>query len=388
MNETNFKRKEIGIFFTFNKIWIGGLIYIINLAKAIKTLPDEERPEIYLFYSPDNVSFLDEIKQAEYPYIHFISFTDKMNGKGAYLRSLIFRRNSILDKIVNQYQLNGVFPVNDLPVKPKFNREVIITSWFPDFQHKVFPEYFSKMNLILREKRFKWVFKNTDFLVLSSNHVYSHFKQFAENAGNVRVKILHFVSMVHDEDKVDIEFLMDKYQIRSPYFLVSNQFYAHKNHILVFKAIKILKERYPELLVVFTGRMEDYRNPAFIQSLKNYVFQNDIGGNCLFLGVIKRIEQLSLMKNAICVIQPSKFEGWSTVIEDAKSLQVPCIASDFEVHVEQLQDYAYYFGQNNPNELATLMEGYLTGSIKRKIFPDNYQERVLEFARDFMSIFN
>lgn len=198
MNQTNFKRKKIGIFFTFNKIWIGGLIYIINLIKAIKTLPDEERLEIYLFYSPDNVSFLDEIKQAEYPYIHFINFTDKTNGKGAYLRSLIFRRNRIIDKIVNKYNLEGVFPVNDLPVKSKFNRNVILTSWFPDFQHKIFPEYFSKMNLILREKRFKWVFKNTDCLVLSSHHVYSHFKQFAENAENVKVKILPFVSVVHD----------------------------------------------------------------------------------------------------------------------------------------------------------------------------------------------
>jgi hypothetical protein len=36
------------------------------------------------------------------------------------------------------------------------------------------------------------------------------------------------------------------------------------------------------------------------------------------------------MKNATAIMQPSLFEGWSTVIEDAKSLQVPVIASDLK----------------------------------------------------------
>ena len=56
-----------------------------------------------------------------------------------------------------------------------------------------------------------------------------------------------------------------------------------------------------------------------------------------------RAEQLLLMKYAQAVIQPSLFEGWSTVIEDAISLQVPVIASNLPVNIEQLGDRGVYF---------------------------------------------
>ena len=49
------------------------------------------------------------------------------------------------------------------------------------------------------------------------------------------------------------------------------------------------------------------------------------------------------MKNAKAIIQPSLFEGWSTVIEDARSLQVPVIATDLTVNIEQLGDKGKYF---------------------------------------------
>ncbi len=40
-----------------------------------------------------------------------------------------------------------------------------------------------------------------------------------------------------------------------------------------------------------------------------------------FLGFIDRGEQLQLMKNSIAIVQPSLFEGWSTVVEDTKAMQ-------------------------------------------------------------------
>jgi glycosyltransferase involved in cell wall biosynthesis len=42
-----------------------------------------------------------------------------------------------------------------------------------------------------------------------------------------------------------------------------------------------------------------------------------------------------LFRCAAAVVQPSRFEGWSTVVEDAKALGRPLIVSDLPVHVEQ-----------------------------------------------------
>lgn len=380
-------RKRIGILFNFDKNWIGGLIYIINIIKALKVLPDEQKPSLILFYSEDNSRFVEEIKQANYEYISFIPYEIKRHRILSYFLSIISRKNLFVTDIIKNSKLDGLFPLNDLPTQTKIEGCKIV-SWFPDFQHKFYSQYFSKTNLVLRELRFDWVFKRTDTLVLSSQDAHNHFKLFNTKKYKTKVKVLPFVSIVDDFDLPEIENLRAKYKITKPYFMVSNQFYEHKNHILVFQAINELKNKNKEYTVIFTGKMEDYRNPKFIQQLKDYITENEIERYCTFLAVLPRAEQLSLMKNALCVIQPSKFEGWSTVVEDAKSLQVPIITSDIEVHKEQLEDNAYYFGQDSPNDLSELMQKYLDDNIVIKPFFSNYNERLAIFAQKFVEIFN
>ena len=72
--------------------------------------------------------------------------------------------------------------------------------------------------------------------------------------------------------------------------------------------------------MVFTGAQHDWRNPNYFNELEAFVKENDIKKNIMFLGLIDRREQLQMMNNAEAVIQSSKFEGWSTVIEDAKAM--------------------------------------------------------------------
>jgi hypothetical protein len=50
------------------------------------------------------------------------------------------------------------------------------------------------------------------------------------------------------------------------------------------------------------------------------------------VGFIDRAEQTMLLKNAISIVQPSLFEGWSTVVEDAKALNQYMILSDIPVN--------------------------------------------------------
>ena len=105
------------------------------------------------------------------------------------------------------------------------------------------------------------------------------------------------------------------------------------------------------------------------------------------MGVIPREHQLGLMKHSLAVIQPSKFEGWSTVVEDAKSLQKQILLSNIPVHVEQMGDSAYYFEPDSAEQLKTLMRGFLTTTLPLKPIFDNYDDRIKMFATLFISIF-
>ena len=90
------------------------------------------------------------------------------------------------------------------------------------------------------------------------------------------------------------------------------------------------------------------------------------------------------MKNSICVIQPSKFEGWSTVIEDAKTMQKLVLASNLDVHLEQLGDKGIYFDPDKVDELAEAMIRAFALDIKEELWAP-LEDRTRKFASDFVN---
>jgi hypothetical protein len=73
------------------------------------------------------------------------------------------------------------------------------------------------------------------------------------------------------------------------------------------------------------------------------------------MGFMDRYEQLKLMSQSIAVIQPSLFEGWSTVVEDAKALGKRAIISDINVHLEQQNEDTTIFPANDFVKLSKIL---------------------------------
>jgi hypothetical protein len=63
-----------------------------------------------------------------------------------------------------------------------------------------------------------------------------------------------------------------------------------------------------------------------------------------------------LALNAACerMINPSRFEGWSTPIEEAKAFATPLILSDLAIHREQAPD-ALFFDPMSPPHIAQIL---------------------------------
>ena len=91
------------------------------------------------------------------------------------------------------------------------------------------------------------------------------------------------------------------------------------------------------------------------------------------LGLIERREQIVIMKNAHFLIQPSLFEGWGTVVEDAKVLDKTIILSDIEVHREQKNHKCVLFNPYDAGELAELISSG-TLPVTLQIEKQEYQE--------------
>ncbi|MFN6089411.1 MAG: glycosyltransferase family 4 protein [Cyclobacteriaceae bacterium] len=369
----------IGLIYGHNENWIAGSYYIQSLVSALKALPGEP-PQLNIY--SEKQSEFDELKSVtRYPDLKWIPLVDQ---------------NTIIDRIINKISyilLNRHFVVRGLNV----NVDVIFPAtntyfferikkklfWIPDFQEHYYPHLFSASE-IQRRKKFQLQLIDSNYpIVFSSQHAAYNFSTLYPRANN-QVFVMPFAVTLPDLNGIKIEALRFKYGISENYFICSNQFWAHKNHLIVLKALLSLQKKNFPMKLVFTGKLYDDRNPEYFPSLERFVIQNRLEDSVKFLGFIDRTEQLVLMKNCLAVIQPSLFEGWSTVVEDAKALDVPILVSDIPVHHEQLGEYPFFFSIDDDVELARLMRGMREQKVKQPSF--DYQKQITDFGLTFLQI--
>ncbi|WP_430809870.1 MULTISPECIES: glycosyltransferase family 4 protein [unclassified Carboxylicivirga] len=374
------ERLKLGILFNFQPSWMGGIIYIINIVKTLNFLDDEEKPAITLFYKPELVKFLNEFD--EYPYLKKVEYDYPSLVKGN-VKSWLLRKNLFVSPLLKKYELDVIYPLQDYPVRTK--TKVKLVSWSADFQNKHYPEFFTKKNLIGRHQRVNNALKNTDNLVLSSHDAHKDLKHFFKVRDGINVHIYHFVSIIDKVEDVNMKELRAKYDLPDKYYIISNQFHRHKNHKVVLLALAKMKKMGIRIHLAMTGKMPDASVSPYMGELHAIIDENKLNDQISLLGIISRNDQLQLMRHSQAVIQPSLFEGWSTVIEDARSLQVPVIASSLGVNIEQLGDDHGYFDPHNVDQLVEILKDYPERNMGDMLY-DPYEKRVKEAAQTLMKI--
>jgi glycosyltransferase involved in cell wall biosynthesis len=376
-------RKRLGLIFSYNEQWIGGTYYTLNLIHALNILSDEEKPEIIAF--SNEVDFTKLQKETRYPYLEYELFDQGKLDVFSRLINKITYKVSRKVLFQNQYNghLNALFVTQQTGYFSKISQEKCIY-WIADFQDKHYPQFFNPVGLAKKHERSQWIAENAKNIILSSEAVKQDWLKFYPNYKGV-TKVVHFAVTHPEYESLEIVKLRNKFNLPEKYFFSPNQFWAHKNQMVVIKAAEILKEQGNSTIIVFSGKENDNRNPGYIEKLKSYVNENNLGNVIHFLGFLDRREQLKLMKNSVAVIQPSLFEGWSTVIEDAMLMNQKVIASDIEVNIEQLGDQGYYFDRLDPIALAELLEKVSTIESNPNY---NYTQKKQRFAKNLYNLLN
>jgi len=338
---------RIGILFTFNPIWMGGLIYLQNLLRTLDFLDEPHKPQITAYFKPELADFVEKL---DYPGLRRvpINYPDVKLGT---LASWLTRKNRFVDPLWARNEVDVIFPVQDMPVRS----DARAVCWYADLQHRYYPEFFSRSNRLERELRIHLMLKHARQLVVSSQAVADDFHRFYRVPESLRVDLYRFVSPLEAVDSELVEEAQARYEIRQPYFIISNQFHKHKNHRTAVKAFGAVAAELDDVELVLTGRPPRLADSPYLRELHAIIEQFGIQNRVRFLGAIPRSDQVALMQGALAVVQPSLFEGWSTVIEDAKSLQVPVIASDLPVHYEQLGQCARYFSAQDSDALSSCL---------------------------------
>jgi glycosyltransferase involved in cell wall biosynthesis len=384
------KRIKLGLIFNYNENWIGGTYYILNLIKLLNKLSVFKRPTIFVFYYCD--TNLDVFKSLKYPDIKFVSIEEELYSNSANIKINLVKKvlNFISRRIIckNLFNNKSYLEVIDLIFPSDFNEifrhSINQVYWIPDFQDRYLKNLFSQEELIDR-KEWQSKISRQKHIIFSSYDALNDFKSFFPESDS-KCYVFNFVSLIEKIKYPKFDYLSKKYNIKNKkYFFVSNQFWQHKNHRVVFEAMRILKEK--ETLnfnIYFSGNHQDYRNLNYFNELIELIEKYNLTEDVYLLGFIDRIDQISFMKHSVGVIQPSLFEGWSTVIEDAKALKKNIICSNLNVHFEQLGDLGFYFDPNNPEQLSRKMTEVINKNIV--IIDYNYNNKIKEQSKNIYNI--
>lgn len=220
-----------------------------------------------------------------------------------------------------------------------------LVGWIPDFQHAAMPENFSAAEIEDRDLAFQRIGERCHRVVVSSHAVASDFVRLLPEYSD-KVVVVPFPSryVLEPLGRAD-RGVAAKYGLPQRYLLCANQFWSHKNHLLLVESIALLKSQGLDVTVVMTGLLADYRDPTLklLSELLQAIATAGVHDQVRILGLVPLADFDDLLRGSAGVVQPSGYEGWSTTVEDAKALGKQVICSDIPVHREQVPDALAFF---------------------------------------------
>lgn len=385
---------KVGVFDMGGSSWTGGITYLRNLGYAVKAaVPEQlnlflirklqanEGEQDWVSSYFDGVIKVAPVGGARRPLLELFRKSISVLAGGDVLNARRFEqtlRRQGIDVIFG----NGLTNQFTLPS----------VGWFPDFQHMDLPEFFDRQEILVRTFQVKRMARNCTLMVFSSQHARNRFQQLHPKH-RAKARVLNFVAHRPDPALTTAPaYVVRKHQLPEKFIYLPNQLWKHKNHLTAFRAVKILADRHKEVSLVCSGNLGGSRNSDYKDEVFRFVQAQHLSDRIRILGMVDFADVYALIRQSICVLNPSLYEGWSTTVEEARSIGKPMILSDIEVHREQNPPETNFFDPGNPEMLATAMSKvwqlYPAGPTlpMEEAAARDYPVRLKKFAQTFADI--
>src|SRR5258706_2683272 len=276
----------------------GGANWLEVTLRSLGTLPD---PPTCLVLNTSSESLPKSLRQSSH--VRAIPFShSETNRKQRLIQSITWRINPkpwedpALTRLASHYKI-------DLWVSFAWfhglasHRPMLIC--YPDFQFRALAQFFSSEDIRAREQQWEKIAKHADGIFAISQAA-------ATDALKLHPQIAHQLYVCGFPpifDAADLHLHPDdirrRFSLTERFFLVCNQFWDHKNHLLILRALAHLKQLgITPPVVAFTGRPYDSRRPNAFSRLLRFVHQHDLHVFSRFCGVVPRTEYLAVLRSA------------------------------------------------------------------------------------------
>lgn len=346
---------RVGFLDEYSKEWLGGVNYLANLLFALN---EQEKKQIYPIVFLGRKTEKDIVDKLS---LHATIVHDSLFDRGSLkwlvekLITKLFGIPFFTVRLLKHYNIQVVSHSNKLVGYESFAR----INWIPDFQHLYLPHLFPANEIQRRDQLFTSILEGSERVIVSSHDAYAHAIGFSPQAGE-KLRVLHFVAQPYSGvlklGRNHLTLIEQKYGFSGRFFYLPNQFWQHKNHRVVFDAVYALKKQGFGIQVICSGKQSDFRNQDYPKKLQRFVQENALQDNIRLLGVIDYADVLFLMRYAVAVLNPSLFEGWSSTVEECKSLGKNMILSDIPIHREQNPPQAIFFAPDDVPGLSVILQ--------------------------------
>jgi glycosyltransferase involved in cell wall biosynthesis len=222
-----------------------------------------------------------------------------------------------------------------------------------DLEHRKQP-YFPEVSVTgwtwdERERAYRAVLPRASFIITGTQvgkEEIVHY--YGVNPNNVKVVPFPVPPRESGEARLDFRVLLKKYRIDGDFLLYPAQFWPHKNHVNLLKALDIIVRRLGlRLNLVFTGSDKGNR-----QHVQEKILELELSDQVFDLGFVSRKELNALYEGALALVFPSFFGPDNIPPLEAFALQCPVLASRIAGAEEQLSGAALLFDPTNPADIA------------------------------------
>ena len=333
--------------------WSGGLSYYINLLNILKKL---QKTNLHIY--TDSSSFIKNLNINKSCFVKELRCLRKGNIF-FYLRKLIillFKKDYILYCILLSDK------INILSHRRLFkNKNIKSIGWIPDLQQKFLKKFFQHDTLVAREKYVAKEIKNSDYIFVSSFQVKKEFKKFY-NLNNTIIPLRISSSFISNSKKTNSNNSLKKF------ILFPSQFWKHKNHDYLIQVAKKIKKYNIKIKIFFCGKIFDNRNIDYYEKLNKKIKKNKLNNVITNYGEVSRKKLDFLQRSCLAFVNPSYYEGWSTINEESRARNKYIFLSNIQGHKEQNNPGGIYFNNSDPMDFIRKLKQFLKKKkfLKRK----------------------
>jgi len=370
------------------KNWTGGYNYLLNLLRVLAEHQPGQLIPVLFFGADTDEGEAEPFSQIPGAEVVRTPVMNQSRKARSLAMSLVMGRDVRVQKLFRQHGIDVVFESAHF-----FGARLGIPAiaWIPDFQHRILSHLFTRAGYWKRELGFRAQVASGRTIMLSSEDSRLACEHFYPSTRGRTHAVRFAIPVTAIPTPSEARAVADHYGLPRDYVFLPNQFWKHKNHLLVVQALALLRERGCHIVVAASGKQMDPRNPEHFGEVKAAIESAELGDSFRLLGMLPYEHLAPLACASLALLNPSHFEGWSTTVEEARSLGVPMLLSDLTVHREQAGTNAVYFDRHSATSLADVLQSLPPRSSNE--FPLSSSEvladaaqRVQQFAEDFMAV--